>query len=113
MLARYTTKKIGLDVEYDKNSLHSKRFLDFAFKLDSSRYDYIVSPSIYATDRFKTAFCLGNNVKIIEAGYPRNDDLCLLASDNKYRSNLKRKLGIDNKKRSFYFAQLLEMNCIG
>ncbi|RBM33446.1 hypothetical protein DLR62_19365 [Vibrio tarriae] len=97
-------KKIGLDVEYDKNSLHSKRFLDFAFKLDSSRYDYIVSPSIYATDRFKTAFCLGNNVKIIEAGYPRNDDLCLLASDNKYRSNLKRKLGIDNKKKVILFC---------
>lgn len=97
-------KKIGLDVEYDKNSLHSKRFLDFAFKLDSSRYDYIVSPSGYASEKFKSAFSLTEKTKIIESGYPRNDELSLHRNDNMYKLEIKKKLDLIGVKKIILFC---------
>lgn len=97
-------KKIGLDVEYDKNELHSKRFLDFAFKLDSSRYDYIVSPSGYASEKFKSAFSLTEKTKIIESGYPRNDELSLHRNDNMYKLEIKKKLDLIGVKKIILFC---------
>lgn len=90
-------KKIGLDVEMDSNALHSKKFLDFAFRRDSSRYDFMISPSPYATDKFKSAFALSSKTEVLEYGYPRNDALVRHKCDYRYISSIKHKLNISNR----------------
>lgn len=52
---------------------------------DTLRYDYFISPSRFATEKFTSAFQLkelGKENIIIETGYPRNDILSNYPKDN-------------------------------
>lgn len=72
-------KRLRADiVETTKNAMNTVD--DFIKKndLDVSRYDYMISPSKFASDQFTTAFRLKQLSKqaiLIETGYPRNDFL--------------------------------------
>lgn len=67
----------------------------------NAQWDYLVSPSHYATERFESAFL--PKAKILEVGYPRNDVFFL--SDNE-KGEILRQLrnmwGINNKKVILY-----------
>ena len=71
---------------------------------DASRFDYFLSPSKFATEKFTSAFNLKNLGKeniIIEEGYPRNEFLFTYTEDDVKR--IKEKFNIpDNKKVIFY-----------
>lgn len=67
----------------------------------NAQWDYLISPSHYATERFESAFL--PKAKILEIGYPRNDVFFL--SDNE-KGEILRQLrnmwGINNKKVILY-----------
>ncbi len=67
----------------------------------NAQWDYLVSPSHYATERFESAF--RPKAKILEVGYPRNDVFFL--SDNEKGEvlrQLRNMWGINNKKVILY-----------
>ncbi|MBW0761500.1 CDP-glycerol glycerophosphotransferase family protein [Mammaliicoccus lentus] len=68
-----------------------------------SKWDYLVSPSPYATECFKSAFRF--NKEMLEVGYPRND---IFYQDEKLieeqRKTIKRKLSIPKDKKVILYA---------
>jgi len=73
--------------------------------LDMVRYDYLISPSAFATRVFTSAFNLEQLNKtniIIETGYPRNDFLTTYKSSNV--TQIKKQLGLDSKKKVLLYA---------
>ncbi len=98
-------KKLGYDIPVGDNALHSQDELCELYKLDAERYDYLLSPSAFTTEKFSSAFNLEENnpdVKIIEGGYPRNDYLVTFTDYDVYYA--KKSLGIEkiNKKVILY-----------
>ncbi|MCY1053052.1 CDP-glycerol glycerophosphotransferase family protein [Mammaliicoccus sciuri] len=60
----------------------------YGFNKETSRWDFLISPSETATERFKSAFNLKEE-QMLTLGYPRNDDLVQL-NDEKYIKQLKK-----------------------
>lgn len=71
------------------------------FTMESSNWDFLVSPNAYSTEIFKRAFDF--NKKVIESGYPRNDYL-INANNNDEISKVKGKLGIPQEKKVILYA---------
>jgi CDP-glycerol glycerophosphotransferase len=72
---------------------------------DMMRYDYLISPSHFATKAFTSAFnlkALGKEKIVIETGYPRNDVL-INTTDEDY-SRLREKYDIPNDKKVILYA---------
>lgn len=67
-----------------------------------SNWSYVLSPSSYATECFKTAF--EHDCKAIELGYPRNDFLHDSEKMTQLSSDIKGKYGIDKNKKVILFA---------
>lgn len=69
----------------------------------TAQWDYLISPSRYATERFKTAFKFKK--EILEVGYPRND-LFYLPSEEKENlaKNIREKLKIPADKKVILYA---------
>ncbi|MCD7894805.1 MAG: CDP-glycerol glycerophosphotransferase family protein [Erysipelotrichaceae bacterium] len=98
-------KKLGYDIDKGDNALHSKKELCNLYKLDAERYDYLISPSPFCTEKFTSAFNLKENnpnVKIIEIGYPRNDFLVNYTENDVLL--IKRKLNINKNKKVILYA---------
>lgn len=73
--------------------------------MDTARYDYFVTPSRFATDCFTSAFALkelGKEGIILETGYPRNDRLHSVPSEEV--TKMKQKLGIPSNKKIILYA---------
>ncbi|TWT28442.1 CDP-glycerol glycerophosphotransferase family protein [Planomicrobium sp. CPCC 101110] len=93
-------KKLGIDIEEihmpgTKTSTYKKNFV-----IESSKWNYLVSPNAYSTEIFRRAFHFKG--KVIESGYPRND---LLANPSAANIKLiKKKLGIPDKKKIMLYA---------
>lgn len=69
-------KKLGHDIiEHTQNAMNTKKEINKRYDLESSKFDYFISPSKFATEKFKTAFNIQKEKIIIEKGYPRNDFL--------------------------------------
>ncbi|MGI6766068.1 MAG: CDP-glycerol glycerophosphotransferase family protein [Lentihominibacter sp.] len=94
-------KKLRCDIEAEKgNALNSLDEIKQKNRLDVVRYDYFISPSAFATEKFITAFDLAALNKtdiLVETGYPRND--LLFNFDEKYSQQVKESLGIAEDKR--------------
>ena len=99
-------KRLRADiVENTQNAMNTVG--DFVKKndLDVSRYDYMISPSRFASDKFTTAFRLnelGKKDVLIETGYPRNDFLCNY--EQKDVDRIKQDLNIPNDKKILLYA---------
>lgn len=79
--------------------------------IDVVRYDYFLSPSSFATERFISAFNLielGKSDIMIETGYPRNDLLSNYTAEE-VRS-IRHKLGIDAGKKVILYAPTFRDN---
>ena len=72
-------KRLGFDIEVEGgNALNTIKEIKEKYEQDAKRYDYMLSPSRFCTEKFISAFNLKNINKeniIIEEGYPRNDFL--------------------------------------
>ncbi len=97
-------KKLRNDIEVTGAVLNTVKEIRKRNDRDSSRFDYFLSPSKYATEKFISAFNLKNLGKeniIIEEGYPRNELLFTYTEDDVRR--IKEKFEIpENKKIIFY-----------
>lgn len=98
-------KRLGYDINIGNNALYSKEEMCHLYKLDAQRYNYMLSPSPFCTEKFSSAFDLPNNspyCEIVEEGYPRNDFLSNFTQDDITR--IKKELEIPNDKKVILYA---------
>lgn len=95
-------KRLGYDIKKTDNAMNTLKDIRKKYSADSKRYNYMISPSSYCTNIFKSAFHLKDNVNIIETGYPRNDSLF------KYKNieikKIKKKFKIPTSKKVILYA---------
>lgn len=70
------------------------------------KWDYLISPSVYSTAAFKSAFKYEN--KVLEVGYPRNDLFFNQNETNKL--SIRKKLGINPNKKIILYAPTFRDN---
>ena len=99
-------KRLGFDIEVEGgNALNTISEIKEKYEDDAKRYDYMLSPSAFCTEKFISAFNLKKLKKenvIVELGYPRND--YLFNHTKKDVDSLKRKLGIPKDKKVILYA---------
>lgn len=96
-------KKLGYDITVSgNNAMNSKKEICDKYRNDAKRYDYMISPSQFCSDKFRSAFHLSPQVKIIEKGYPRNDQL--FQNSEKQILNIKKNLQIPYDKTVILYA---------
>lgn len=99
-------KRLRQDIVEDtKNVMNSRQ--DFIRKnlIDTKRYDYLISPSRFATEKFVSAFGIQrmqDEGRVLEIGYPRND--ALHQPSDKLISKLKRELKLPKDKKVVLYA---------
>lgn len=99
-------KRLGFDIHVEGgNALNTLSEIKEKYEDDAKRYDYMLSPSAFCTEKFTSAFNLKKLKKedvIVELGYPRND---YLFNHTKQDVNkLKTSLGIPKDKKVILYA---------
>jgi len=99
-------KKLARDIEIGDNatfyrSKMTKAEMVKTYDEDVKKYDYLISPNSYSTQKFISAFGI-NKERIIETGYPRNDILTNYTKEQV--EQIKAKLGIDKNKKVILYA---------
>ncbi|MBO6047567.1 MAG: CDP-glycerol glycerophosphotransferase family protein [Erysipelotrichaceae bacterium] len=97
-------KKIGCDLDADKsNAMLSIEAIHKSYEEDGAKYDYLISPSKFATKVFTSAFRLEDRQDIIiETGYPRNDILYNYQESDIV--SIKERLGLPKDKKVILYA---------
>lgn len=93
-------KKLGYDLKNTHNAMNSEKEIHDKYRIDAKKFKYILSPSKFASDKFKSAWNLINTnmtEKVIELGYPRNDFLYNYKEDDINKIKEKFKLPKDKK----------------
>jgi CDP-glycerol glycerophosphotransferase len=89
-------KRLVRDIEAGKVSA---QYLN-TMRKEAEAWDYLVSPSAYATETFKSAFgfpVAKTSGKILEVGYPRNDRLSASAAERAAtRDRVRKQLGVES-----------------
>ncbi|WP_099225202.1 CDP-glycerol glycerophosphotransferase family protein [Listeria costaricensis] len=94
-------KKLGLDINEVRMPGVSTEFYKDNFVNEAKKWDYLISQNIYATNIFERAFEIERQ-KILEVGYPRNEELThVTATEIKY---LKEKLQLPKGKKIILYA---------
>ena len=96
-------KRLGYDIIESDNAMNSLAEIKEKYRTDANKFRYMLSPSPFATDKFATAWNLratGQENKIIEKGYPRND--ALITSTKEDRDRIRKELGVEGKKVILY-----------
>lgn len=105
-------KRLRCDIEIESgNALNSLAEINQKNDLDVVRYDYFISPSAFATEKFTTAFNLkklGKEDIVIETGYPRND--LMFNFDAEYAESVKQRLGVPEDKKVILYAPTFRDN---
>lgn len=105
-------KRLRCDIEAEHgNAINSIAEIRSKNDLDAVRYDYFVSPSPFATERFISAFDLrklGRDHIMIETGYPRNDILYNYDEDEVAR--IREYIGIPEGKKVILYAPTFRDN---
>jgi CDP-glycerol glycerophosphotransferase len=71
-------KRLGYDLAYLNNAMNSSDEMWTKYRIDASKFKYLISPSAYASEKFASAWnlkAIGKESVLIETGYPRNDFL--------------------------------------
>lgn len=99
-------KRLGFDIEVEGgNALNTLKEIKDKYEHDAKRYDYMLSPSAFCTEKFISAFNLKKLEKehvIVEQGYPRND--YLFNHTKQDVDKLKTSLGIPKDKKVILYA---------
>ena len=93
-------KRLGCDLIHFDNVLNTMKEMKKRYKIEASKFNYFISPSKFASEKFISAWNLkeiGKENIIIEKGYPRNDFLFNYTEDDVRK--IKQKLGIEKDKR--------------
>ena len=99
-------KRLGFDIQVEGgNALNTTKEIKEKYEDDAKRYDYMLSPSKFCTEKFISAFNLKKLNKedvIVELGYPRNDYLFNHTKEDV--KSLKEELGIPKDKKVILYA---------
>lgn len=99
-------KRLGYDIGASDNAMNSVKEIRDKYRIDTKRFDYLLSPCKFVTEKFTSAWNLKNFGKesvILETGYPRNDFLNAFTEQDVL--NAKEKLGLkDCKKKIILYA---------
>lgn len=71
-------KRLGYDITNSDNAMNSVAEIKSKYRSDAKRFDYMVSPCEFVTEKFTSAWNLkavGKSESVLEIGYPRNDFL--------------------------------------
>ena len=96
-------KRLGYDIAESDNAMNSIEEIREKYRTDAKKFRWLLSPSPFATDKFATAWNLretGQEYKILEAGYPRNDRL--INTTPAEREEFRKSLGVEGKKVILY-----------
>ncbi|MBQ1311000.1 MAG: CDP-glycerol glycerophosphotransferase family protein [Blautia sp.] len=95
-------KKIGCDVPRSAvGEKEQKRMLE-KYTQEGKQIDYMPSPSPFYSRTVKQAFRLGKQARLLEYGYPRNDDL--FTDIQKKAEAVRNKLGLPEGKKVILYA---------
>lgn len=72
------------------------------YETEGALIDFVPSPSPFYTEKFKSAFRLGSQAKVLEMGYPRND--ALFTVGNEKQEEMKKALGIPRDRKVILYA---------
>ena len=92
--------QIGSDAKFYRTGVSKKEMTD-TYDIDVKRYNYLISPNKFSTEKFQSAFKIERN-RIIETGYPRNDYLTNITDSE--INNLKEKYKIQKDKKVILYA---------
>ena len=99
-------KKLGYDIEVvGGNVLNSNDEIKEKYLSDAKKFDYMVSPSKFCTEKYISSFNLSKLNKediIIEKGYPRNDSLFKYTNED--IRNIKNNLNVPKGKKVILYA---------
>ena len=98
-------KKLGYDLKQYISGADDKKSLQYSYRTDAQRYDFLLSPSPYYSEKMASAFHLKALHKencILELGYPRNDSL-YMASEEKIQE-IRRSLGLLPGEKTILYA---------
>lgn len=106
-------KRLRCDISAEHGNVNNTlEEIQWKNDMDVVRYDYFLSPSAFATEKFITAFRmreLGIEDIILETGYPRNDFLKRYTADDV--EQMKNKLGISGiEKKIILYAPTFRDN---
>lgn len=104
-------KRLRNDIEVSGSVLNTIQEIRKRNDRDASRFDYFLSPSKFATEKFTSAFNLINLGKkdiIIEEGYPRNESLFTYTQDDVKK--IKEKFGVPEGKKVIFYLPTFRDN---
>lgn len=98
-------KRLGYDITNSDNAMNSISEIREKYRNDAERFNYMISPCDFVTEKFTSAWNLrkfGKEDAVLEVGYPRNDFLTNYSEQDEKR--IKEKLNISgrNKKIILY-----------
>lgn len=104
-------KKIRCDITVNGSAMNTVKEIRKRNDIDAKRFDYFISPSRYATEKFMSAFNLKKLDKadiLIESGYPRNDYLSNYTENDIKR--IKKQFNISSDKKIILYAPTFRDN---
>ena len=105
-------KRLGCDIEIEKgNKATELKDIHKSYIDDAKKYDYFISPSKFATEKFCSSFGLNKLNKeniIIEKGYPRNEYLFKFKQEEV--NEIKKKNNIPKNKKVILYAPTFRDN---
>lgn len=90
-------KRLGYDITNSDNAMNSVAEIRDKYRIDTKRFDYLISSCPFVTEKFSSAWNLkefGKADAILEIGYPRNDFLSRYTQEDMDR--VKKALDLEN-----------------
>lgn len=91
-------KRLGYDLVDGDNAMNSSEEIFIKYKIDAAKFNYILSPSAFCSEKFISAWnlkAIGKEDAVLEVGYPRNDFL-INASEEEVEA-IRKKLLLDKE----------------
>ena len=104
-------KRLRCDIEVNGSVMNTVSEIKKKNDIDAKRFDYFLSPSKFASEKFISAFNLkklGKEDIIVEKGYPRNEYL-FKYSENDVKK-IKKEFGIPSNKKIIFYAPTFRDN---
>ncbi len=105
-------KRLRCDIQAESGNVNNTLYeIRMKNDMDVVRYDYFLSPSAFATEKFASAFNmkqLGIENILVETGYPRND--ILIDHSEEQLAKIRQGLGIPEGKKIILYAPTFRDN---